>query len=118
MLMMRPPRRRRTSGMTSGRVTLKKPSSVVRVTSCQSASVIAGKGASRATPALLTTTSSASGSAPWVQGASARLVGAVVEQDGAAARRELLGDRGADAAAAARDQRDAAHFVGSSGNGP
>ena len=58
MLTMRP-QRRRTIGMTSGRVTLKKPSSDVRVTRSQSSSAMVGKGASRTTPALLTTMSMA-----------------------------------------------------------
>src|SRR5690349_10148625 len=50
--MMRP-QRWRTIGITSGCVTLKKPSSEVRVTACQSSSWIEGKALSRTMPALL-----------------------------------------------------------------
>ena len=71
MLTMRP-QRLRTIGITSGRVTLKNPSSDVRVTRSQSSSARVGKGESLTTPALLTTTSIVSPSP--LQGASAAAV--------------------------------------------
>ena len=55
MLMIRPQRFRAIS-MTRGRVTLKKPSSVVRVTDSQASGFIAGNGPSIAIPALFTRT--------------------------------------------------------------
>ena len=63
--------------MTSGRVTLKKPSSDVRVTRSQSPCARVGKGASFTTPALLTTTSMAASPSP-LQGASAAAVSAAL----------------------------------------
>ena len=75
------PQRRRTIGMTSGRVTLKKPSSDVRVTRSQSSSARVGKGASFTTPALLTTMSMAR--SPSHQNASAAVVsGALLTSNG------------------------------------
>ena len=75
------PQRLRHMGITSGRVTLKNPSRVVRVTFSQASQVIWGKLSSQATPALFTRTpmfspsssSASTAGVAWVRSATSNL---------------------------------------------